>query len=180
MRLGPAQAARVDGSAAATSHTVKTDPCAWCSVMVRSPNLRSITLEQHKHQKWVLLSCSQCALMCPVCKTNRMENPGQSRYRLRTTFERNCSASNFFQPINFEIQPAHVTSSRVPILPGRDEESLPGPRRAKHHLGARTVISIRMVSLPTAHTNVSAPPDHILTSLLLAFRYLLAQAPIRS
>ena len=56
MRLDPAQAARVDGSAAATSHTVKTDPCAWCSVMVRSPNLRSTPLEQHKHQKWVLLA----------------------------------------------------------------------------------------------------------------------------
>ena len=30
-----------------------------------------------------------------------------------------------------------------------------------------------MLSPPTAHTSVSAPHDHILTSLLLAFRYLL-------
>ena len=56
MTLDPAQAARLDGSASATSHIVKTDPCAWCSVLVRSPNLRAITLEQHKHQKWVLLA----------------------------------------------------------------------------------------------------------------------------
>ena len=56
MTLDPAQAARLDGSASATSHIVKTDPCAWCSGLVRSPNLHAITLEQHKHQKWVLLA----------------------------------------------------------------------------------------------------------------------------
>ena len=67
------------------------------------------------------------------------------------------------QPIICEIQPAHLTSSRVPMLPDRDEVSLPGPRRAEHHLGARTVISKRMVSPPTAQTIVSAPPNHILT-----------------
>ena len=58
MRLDRVWTARVDGSASATSHIVKTDPCAWCSVLVRSPNLRaiSITVEQYKHQKWVLLA----------------------------------------------------------------------------------------------------------------------------
>ena len=48
----------------------------------------------------------------------------------------------------------------------------PDPVALNIILGARTVISIRMVNPPTAHTIVSAPPDHILTSLLLAFRYL--------
>ena len=71
-----------------------------------------------------------------------------------------------------------VTSSACRYILGRDAESLPGTRRAEHHIGARTVISICMLSPPTAHTSVSAPHDHILTSLLLAFRYLLAQAPI--
>ena len=66
------------------------------------------------------------------------------------------------------------------MLLGRDEESLSGPRSAEHHLGARAVFSIRMVSPPTAQTIVSASPNRILTSLLLGFRYpLSAQAPIR-
>ena len=62
MTLDPAQAARLDGSASATSHIVKTDPCAWCSVLVRSPNLLAITLEQHKHWKCLLLAvCTNVA-----------------------------------------------------------------------------------------------------------------------
>jgi hypothetical protein len=71
MTLDPAQAARLDGSASATSHIVKTDPCAWCSVLVRSPNLLAITLEQHKHWKCLLLAV--CTNVATVCKPEGTE-----------------------------------------------------------------------------------------------------------
>ena len=62
MTLDPAQAARADGSASATSHIVKTDSCACYSGLVRSPKLHAITLEQHEHWKCLLLAvCTNVA-----------------------------------------------------------------------------------------------------------------------
>ena len=114
------------------------------------------------------------------CSQNLYYLHGTGWYPLRTPFERKWWSGIARLWTGFEIQPAHVTSSACRYILGRDAESLPGLRRAEHHIGARTVISICMLSPPTAHTSVSATHDHILTSLLLAFRYLLAQAPIRS
>ena len=157
---------------------MKTDRCAWCSELVRSPNVHAITLEQQKQ-------CSSCC-SDPRCLGCIGDHKTYSSCMAPVGIHSGHHLKESCAVVTFSLEPFSRYSLLMSPLPacqyilGRDAESLPGPRRAEHHIGARTVISICMLSPPTAHTSVSAPHDHILTSLLLAVRYLLAQAPIRS